>query len=120
EEQLISDELTDIEQQIEVISTQKAGHRIELTKLAMKEKASSDIKEGIEVVKRSIAHFKAEYSNSATTLDIDIEALVSLEIKEQILSEVDDCVSTRIAAIKVDNETFDIDRKNLISRRTLL
>lgn len=120
EEKVISDELTDIEQQIEAISTQKAEHKIELTKLAMKEKASSDIKEGIEVVQRSIAHFKSEYLNSATTLDVDIESLVSLDIKEQILSEVDGNVSTRIAAINVDSETFDRDREALISRKTLL
>ena len=120
EQQQISDELVDIEQQIDVISIESANNKVELTNLAMKQKSSSDIKEGIEVVKRSIAHFKAEYSNSAEILNIDIETLVSLEIKEQTLSEVDAYVSTRIIAIRDDNETLDRKKEALISRKTSL
>lgn len=120
EQQQISDELVNIEQQIDDISTQNADNKIELTTLATKQKASSDIKEGIEVVKRSIAHFKSEYSNSAAILNIDIEKLISLEVEEQRLSEVDNYVSTRMVAIKDDNEALDINKEALISRKAPL
>ena len=120
EQQEISDELVGIEQQIDDISTKKADNKIELTNLAMKQKASSDIKEGIEVVKRSIAHFKAEYSNSAAILNVDIETLVSLEIKEQALSEVDAHVSTRITTISADNKVLDMNKEALMARKILL
>lgn len=120
EQQAISDELIEIEQQTDTIAIRNADNKIELINLAMKQKASSDIKEGIEVVKRSIAHFKAEYSDSAIILDMDIETLVSLEVKEQALSEIDECVSTRTTAIRTDNEALNRNKETLISRKNIL
>lgn len=79
-----------------------------------------DIREGIEVVERSISQFKSDYSVNAVTLNIDLERLVSLEIEEQVLSQIDTETSTQIADIRANNETLGINKNALTLRRNSL
>jgi ABC-type lipoprotein export system ATPase subunit len=120
EQQQASAELTDIARQIEAIVIQREANKVELTQLAVKKKACLNIKEGVEVVKRSITQFKTEYLSDAITLEVDIETLISLEIKEQELSTIDLHISTRSLEIEANNQTLDINMDSLIGRRSPL
>lgn len=120
EQQVASAELTDIASKIETIDIQREANKVELTQLALKNKAHLNIKEGIEVVKRSITQFKTDYQSDALTLGIDIETLISLEIKEKDLEIIDLHISTRSREIEDINQTLDLDKDSLIGKRTPL
>jgi len=120
EQQQASAELTDIAREIEVIVIQLEANKVELTQLAVKKKSCLNIKEGVEVVKRSITQFKADYLNDAITLDLDVNTLISLEIKEQELSEIEDHISTRNREVEAMNQLLDLNMHSLIDRRSPL
>ncbi len=115
-----SAELTDIAREIETIFNQQEANKVELTQLAVKKKSCLNIKEGVEVVKRSITQFKTEYLNDALTLGVDVETFISLEIKEQELSEIEVNISTRSLEIEAINQVLDINMLSLIERRSPL
>lgn len=115
-----SAELTDIAREIETIFIQQEANKVELTQLAVKKKSCLNIKEGVEVVKRSITQFKTEYLNDAITLGVDVETLISLEIKEQELSEIEVKISTRSLEIEANNQVLDINMLSLTERRSPL
>ena len=120
EQQRITEELANIHKQIEEISAKQEENKGELTRFALKRKACLDIREGVEVVERSISQFKSDNSVNAVTLAIDLDRFISLKIEEQVLSEIDNETSTQIAAIKANNETLGINKNALILRRNSL
>ena len=120
EQQRITEELANIHKQIEEISAKQEENKEELTRFALKRKACLDIREGVEVVERSISQFKSDNSVNAVTLAIDLDRFISLKIEEQVLSEIDNETSTQIAAIKANNETLGINKNALILRRNSL
>ena len=117
EQQAASAELTDIAHKMEVIDIKREANKVELTQLAIKNKALLNIKEGIEVVKRSITQFKTDSLNDALTLGVDLETLILLEIKEKELEIIDLHISTRSREIKESNQTLDLDKDSLIDKR---
>lgn len=120
EQQVASAELSDITRNIEAIDIQREANKVELTQLALKNKAHLNIKEGIEVVKRSITQFKTDYLSDVLALGIDIETLISFEIKEKDLEIIDLHISTRSREIEEINQTLDLDKDSLIDKRTPL
>ena len=120
EQQQVSAELTDVNRQLEAIYIQQEENKIKLTKLASKKKSYLNIKEGIEVVERSLSQFRSDHLVDAVTLDLTLESLLSLEVHELILSETDTNISTEITRIKASDANLDINKNILILRRNAL
>jgi ABC-type lipoprotein export system ATPase subunit len=120
EQQVASAELTDIARRIEEIDVQREANKVELTQLALKNKALLNINEGIEVVKRSITQFKTDYLGDALTLGINLETLISLEIKDLDLETIELHISTRSREIEEINQTLGLEKDSLIDKRTPL
>ena len=87
--------------------------------MASKKKSYLNIKEGIEVVERSLSHFRSDHLVDAVTLDLTLESLLSLEVHELILSETDTNISTEITRIKASDANLDIN-KNILTLNTRL
>lgn len=117
EQQEASSELTEIAHQIEAIVSQQEVYKVELTQLAVKKKACLNINEGVDVVKRAITQFKTEYSSDAVTLGLEVETLISLEIKEQELLEIAEYIESRNQSIKSTNLELDVVMASLKDRR---
>src|SRR5699024_4272637 len=100
--------------------TQQEENKIKLTKLASKKKSYLNIKEGIEIVERSLSQFRSDHSADAVTLDLTLESLLSLEVNELILSETDTNISTEITRIKASDANLEINKNILILRRNAL
>ncbi|KAF7775581.1 hypothetical protein PCIT_a1797 [Pseudoalteromonas citrea] len=117
EQQKASDELTEIARKIEAIVSQLEVNKVELTQLAVKNKAYLNINEGVDVVKRSITQFKTEYTNDAATLGVEVEALIALEVNEQKLIEIAEFIEARSQSIKGTNLELDAEMVILKDRR---
>jgi ABC-type lipoprotein export system ATPase subunit/DNA-binding transcriptional ArsR family regulator len=117
EQQEASNELTEIAHQIEAVVSQQEVYKVELTQLAVKKKACLNINEGVDVVKRAITQFKTEYSSDAVTLGLEVETLISLEIKEQELLEIAEYIESRNQSIKSTNLELDVVMASLKDRR---
>lgn len=120
EQQAASNELTDIASRIEEIDVQREANKVELTQLALQNKALLNITEGIEVVKRSITQFKTDYLGDALNLGISIESLISLEIKELELEPIKLHISNRSRDIAEINKTLDLEKDSLLEQRSSL
>lgn len=116
-QQEASSELTEIARQIETIVTQQEAYKIELTQLAVKKKACLNINEGVDVVKRAITQFEIEYSSDAVALGLEVETLISLEIKEQKLLEIAKYIESRNQSIKSTNLDLNVEMASLKDRR---
>lgn len=120
EQQAASNELTDIARRIDEIDVQKEANKVELTQLALQNKALLNITEGIEIVKRSITQFKTDYLDDALNLGINIESLISLEIKVLELEPIKLHISSRSREIAEINQALGLERDALLEQRASL
>lgn len=117
EQQAISTQLKDLSSQIEGITIQQESNRTELSKFTLKKRAYQDITQGIETVKRTYSLFKKDSLRDAEALDIDLDSLMSLDINEKELKEIEYGISKKINELETDNCTIEASKISLISKK---
>lgn len=120
EQQKASIILTDIAKKIEDIVSKQEVNKIEITQIALNKKACLNIIEGIDVIKRSVDQFKAEYSDDATTLGIDVDSMISLETKEQGILRIEEYNNIRNSKVFLENITLEEEIQSLTEKRAPL
>lgn len=120
EQQQASNQLTEITTELEKIKDQKKANQDELTQLAAKKKASRNIQEGIDVVKRAIQHFVNEFKEDAKLLGLESNTLIQFNVNEQLITEVESTTSTREVELRKQNQELEGNEQSLIEKRAPL
>jgi ABC-type lipoprotein export system ATPase subunit len=117
EQQKASDQLTDIAEELEKTKAQKEINHDELTKLAAKNKAGRNIREGIDIVNRTIQQFFTSFEEDAKLIGLNINEIIQLKINEQRIIDVESATSTREAKIRSDNQKLEEHEHTIITKR---
>ncbi|MBL6985731.1 MAG: AAA family ATPase [Methylobacter sp.] len=120
EQQQASNQLTEISTELEKIKDQKKVNQDELTQLAAKKKASRNIQEGIDVVKRAIQHFVTEFNEDAKLLGLEGNTLIQFNVNEQLITGVESATSTREVGLRKENQELEGHEQSLIEKRAPL
>jgi ABC-type lipoprotein export system ATPase subunit len=120
EQQLVSEKLLAITTQLERAISNKESNTEEQTKIAAKKKACKNIREGIEVVKRSIKQFNSEFESAIELLNLKPQQLISLDINENIIDEIEDSLIVHDNSIKEININLNSEEESLLKQKSSL
>lgn len=117
EQQKATGLLAEIVKELEKTKAQKQNNQDELTKLAAKNKAGRNLREGIDVVNRTIQHFFTSFDEDAKLIGLDINEIIQLKINEQRIADVESATSTRETEIRSDNQKLEEHEQAIITKR---
>ena len=120
EQQQASKDLIEIATELEKIKTKKQENQEELTKLSAKKKSSRNIKDGIDVIKRSIQQFITDFNEDIQSLGLESNALIEFNINEQPITLIDNTILSREEDIKKESQEINDLEQSLIERRVPL
>lgn len=117
EQQEVSNQIAEISEELEKTKKQKDINQEELTNLAAKNKAGRNIREGIDVVNRSIQHFITSFSDDAKLIGLNINEVIQIKTNEQLITDVESSTSTREAALRSENKKLEVHELELVMKR---
>jgi ABC-type lipoprotein export system ATPase subunit len=117
EQQKASDQLVEIAEELKKAKAQKENNHDELTKLAAKNKAGRNIREGIDVVNRSIQHFFTSFEDDAKLLGLGINEIIQLKINEQRITDINIVTLARETEIRSENKKLEEHELTIITKR---
>ncbi|MEI8603972.1 TrlF family AAA-like ATPase [Pseudoalteromonas sp. B160] len=118
EEQLkASDQLVEIAEALKKAKDQKEKNHDELTKLAAKKKAGRNIREGIDVVNRTIQHFYTSFNDDAKLLEVDINEIIQLKVNEQRITDIESVTLARETEIRNESQKLEEHERTIITKR---
>ncbi|EMX6282208.1 hypothetical protein AAHD08_000229 [Providencia rettgeri] len=117
EQKSASDSLAKIADELNDIKAKKEKNHNELTKLAAKKKAGKNIREGIDVVNKSIQQFITTFNDDAELLGLDIREIIILKIHEQRIADIDNVMIAQEAKIRAENQAIEEREQVLLSDR---
>ncbi|GCF88361.1 TrlF family AAA-like ATPase [Shewanella sp. M-Br] len=120
EQQQVSNQLAAINQELEEINNKHELNKIELTNLAVKNKACKNIKTGFEILKRAIDQFHSDYLSDATTLGLQIDQLVKIEVDEKPITSIEIQNINRDSELKEAQLRLNTEKLELIERKVPL
>ncbi len=117
EQQAISAQLANINRQIEDIVSQQEVNKDALYQLTLKKRAYYKIVQGVEAVKSLHSSFKENSLDDAKTLNINLDDLLLLEVKEKELKEIESVISNEVKDIETNNDMIEVTKRALISQK---
>ena len=120
DQQVISAQLADTNRQIEDVVNQQEINKGNLYKLTLKRRAYHNIVQGVEAVKSLHSSFKEKSSNDAEILNINLDDLLLLEVKEEKLEEIESVISNEVKSIETNNGMIEVTKKALLSQKQSL
>lgn len=117
DQQKAADQIVEIAEKLKEAKSKKDKNHDELTKLAAKNKAGRNIREGINVVNRTIQNFLSSFDEDAKLLGIDITEIIQLNINEQRIADIEIVTLAREADIRSENQSLEEHEQTLITKR---
>ena len=117
EQQKASSELSEIALELEKIKISKEKNLIELTKLAAKNKAVRNIREGVDVINRTIQNFYTSFDEDAKLIGLDINEVIKLKIDNQKIADAESAASNREVEIRIENKRLDEHEQSTVVKR---
>ncbi len=117
EQQKASDQLVELAEELKEVKVKKEINNDELIKLAAKNKAGRNIREGIEVVNRTIQHFFTSFSDDAKILEIDINEIIQLKINVQRIANIENVTIARETEIRSESQQLEEYERTIITKR---
>ncbi len=117
EQQQASNQLAEISEDLEKTKIQKGINQDELTNLAAKNKAGRNIREGIDVVNRSIQHFTASFSDDAKLIGLNLNEIIQIKTNEQLITDVESAASARETVLRSENQKLEVHEAKLAKNR---
>lgn len=106
-----------IAEELQKVKFQKEKNHDELTRLAAKNKAGRNIREGIAVVTRTIQHFFTSFGDDEKLLEIDINEIIQLKINEQRITDIESVTLAREAEIRNESQNIKEHEQAIIASR---
>lgn len=117
EQQAISAQLANINRQIEDMVSQQEVNKDALYQLTLKKRAYYNIVQGVEAVKSLHSSFKENSLGDTKTLNINLDDLLLLEVKEKALKEIESTISNEVKNIEANNDMIEVTKRALMSQK---
>lgn len=113
EQRIASDQLSQIAVELEENIECAKNNQNESAELSAKSKACRNIREQIQLVKRTIQTFEKQIANDAVLVGLDPTTLIAAQIKEELVSEIEVAVTEREKELSEFNQEL-IKRKQAL------
>ena len=120
EQRIASDQLSQIATELEQNIECSKNNQNESANLSAKLKACQNIHEQIQLVNKAIKTFEIETSNDAVLVGLDSTELITIQVKEGLVSEVELAIAKREEELKESNQVLTQRKQALIDSQVPL
>lgn len=118
EQQEATGQLDSISEKLEAIKNKRKENQEELANFAAKRKACRSIKEGLEVVERSVQQFISDFKEDFQLLNLEADNILKFEIEKRPISDIEKAISSRDIELKTSMQKMDGEENSLKEQRT--
>ncbi|VUS42240.1 hypothetical protein SB6412_05454 [Klebsiella pasteurii] len=117
DQQKAAEELSVISDSLEMLKKNNDANQQELTNISAKIKACNNIKEGLDVVRRTLQQFEKDFSGDASLLALDFSDLIKIDINHKAITDIESAITLRSDEIKINNDEIAKNKESLILRK---
>lgn len=117
DQQKAAEELSEISDSLEILRKNNDDNQQEFTDISAKTKACNNIKEGLEVVRRTLQQFEKDFSVDASLLGLKFSDLIKIDIDNKAITDIESTIALRSDEIKINNDKIAKNKELLNLRK---